>query len=38
MMVMHLLSLTGKPSEDAADALAVSICHCHSIANQSLCR
>ena len=38
MMVMHLLSLTGKPSEDAADALAIAICHCHSIANQSLCR
>ncbi|MBV6273037.1 crossover junction endodeoxyribonuclease RuvC [Alcaligenaceae bacterium CGII-47] len=29
IMVMHLLSLSGTPSPDAADALACAICHAH---------
>lgn len=29
-MVMHLLSLAKKPQSDAADALAVALCHYHS--------
>ena len=29
-MVMRLLSLSGKPSTDAADALALAICHAHA--------
>lgn len=29
-MVMHLLKLTQRPQADAADALAVAICHCHT--------
>jgi crossover junction endodeoxyribonuclease RuvC len=29
VMVRHLLSLTGTPSPDAADALACAICHAH---------
>lgn len=33
-MVMRLLSLREEPSEDAADALAVAICHLHSRANE----
>lgn len=28
-MVKHLLKLKEKPTADAADALAVAICHCH---------
>ena len=28
-MVVHLLSLTSKPQSDAADALAIAICHSH---------
>ena len=28
-MVMRLLAMTGKPSSDAADALACAICHAH---------
>lgn len=30
-MVMRLLSLPAAPAEDAADALAVAICHAHSL-------
>ncbi|MBV1931485.1 MAG: crossover junction endodeoxyribonuclease RuvC [Porticoccaceae bacterium] len=30
-MVMRLLSLSAAPAEDAADALAVAICHAHSL-------
>lgn len=33
-MVQHILKLTGRPQADAADALAVAICHGHT--NQSL--
>ncbi|MGL4667812.1 MAG: crossover junction endodeoxyribonuclease RuvC [Saezia sp.] len=29
-MVMRLLNLSGKPSTDAADALALAICHAHA--------
>ena len=29
-MVTRLLSLSGKPGSDAADALGVAICHAHS--------
>lgn len=29
VMVKHLLSLSGTPSPDAADALACAICHAH---------
>jgi crossover junction endodeoxyribonuclease RuvC len=29
-MVQRLLSLSGKPGSDAADALGVAICHAHS--------
>lgn len=32
-MVKHLLSLTGTPQADAADALAVALCHAHSEQN-----
>jgi crossover junction endodeoxyribonuclease RuvC len=28
-MVMRLLKLTKKPEEDAADALAIALCHAH---------
>ncbi|WP_026960634.1 MULTISPECIES: crossover junction endodeoxyribonuclease RuvC [Aliagarivorans] len=35
-MVMHLLNLSAKPQADAADALAVALCHCHT--QQSLIR
>jgi crossover junction endodeoxyribonuclease RuvC len=31
MMITSLLKLPSEPSEDAADALAVAICHAHSI-------
>lgn len=31
MMVMQLLKLSESPAEDAADALAVAICHAHSM-------
>ncbi len=31
MMVVQLLSLSQSPAEDAADALAVAICHAHSM-------
>ncbi len=34
-MVMRLLGLPAAPSEDAADALAVAICHAHSVAQVS---
>lgn len=33
-MVSYLLELSGTPQADAADALAVAVCHCHT--NQSL--
>lgn len=33
-MVSYLLELSGTPQADAADALAVALCHCHT--NQSL--
>ena len=36
MMVASLLKLPSEPSEDAADALAVAICHGHSIRSQKL--
>ena len=29
-MVKHLLSLPGTPQADAADALAVALCHAHT--------
>ncbi len=32
-MVMHLLSLNKKPQSDAADALAVALCHLHTQQN-----
>lgn len=32
-MVMHLLSLNKKPQTDAADALAVALCHLHTSQN-----
>jgi crossover junction endodeoxyribonuclease RuvC len=35
-MVASLLKLPGEPSEDAADALAVAICHGHSMRSQKL--
>ena len=31
-MVQHLLKLPGKPQADAADALAIAICHAHTAA------
>ena len=31
-MVKHLLKLAGDPQADAADALAIAICHAHSLA------
>ena len=31
-MVMHLLNLSEQPQEDAADALAIAICHHHQLA------
>jgi Holliday junction resolvasome RuvABC endonuclease subunit len=30
-MVMRLLGLTEQPQEDAADALAIAICHFHQL-------
>ena len=36
MMVTSLLKLPAEPSEDAADALAVAICHGHSMRTQNL--
>lgn len=33
-MVSYILELSGKPQADAADGLAVALCHCHT--NQSL--
>jgi crossover junction endodeoxyribonuclease RuvC len=36
MMVASLLKLSSEPSEDAADALAVAICHGHSMRSQKL--
>jgi Holliday junction resolvasome RuvABC endonuclease subunit len=30
-MVMTLLNLTDEPQEDAGDALAIAICHLHSM-------
>lgn len=35
-MVMRLLNLPAAPSEDAADALAVAICHAHSVGQGSV--
>ncbi|MCA6064416.1 crossover junction endodeoxyribonuclease RuvC [Thalassolituus marinus] len=32
-MVQHLLKLPGKPQADAADALAIAICHAHTSAS-----
>lgn len=32
-MVKHLLGLSGTPQADAADALAVALCHAHSEQN-----
>lgn len=31
MMVMHMLKLTSKPQIDASDALAIAICHAHTV-------
>ena len=36
MMVTQLLKLPQSPSEDAADALAVAICHSHSMRSQEV--
>ena len=36
MMVTSLLKLPGEPSEDAADGLAVAICHGHSMRTQNI--
>lgn len=36
MMVTSLLKLPAEPSEDAADALAVAICHGHSMRTQNI--
>ena len=36
MMIASLLKLPGEPSEDAADALAVAICHGHSMRTEKL--
>jgi crossover junction endodeoxyribonuclease RuvC len=36
MMVARLLKLPQSPSEDAADALAVAICHSHSMHSQAV--
>jgi crossover junction endodeoxyribonuclease RuvC len=36
MMVTRLLKLPQSPSEDAADALAVAICHSHSMHSQAV--
>jgi crossover junction endodeoxyribonuclease RuvC len=36
MMVQQLLKLPSAPAEDAADALAVSICHAHSMNTSSI--
>jgi len=33
-MIMRLLKLPAPPQEDAADALAVAICHAHSMTHQ----
>lgn len=33
-MVMHLLKLPGLPQADAADALAIALCHAHTCAGQ----
>ncbi|MCT2531195.1 crossover junction endodeoxyribonuclease RuvC [SAR92 clade bacterium H921] len=35
MMIVQLLRLSEAPTEDAADALAVAICHGHSLGTQS---
>jgi len=35
MMITSLLKLPGEPSEDAADALAVAVCHGHSMRTES---
>ncbi len=35
MMIVQLLRLSEAPAEDAADALAVAICHGHSLGTQS---
>ena len=34
-MVKHLLGIQGSMSEDASDALAIAICHCHHIEIES---
>jgi crossover junction endodeoxyribonuclease RuvC len=31
MMIVQLLKLSESPTEDAADALAVAVCHAHSM-------
>ncbi len=36
-MMRHLLNLKEKPPADAADALAVAICHCHLARTAKLC-
>jgi len=36
MMVTSLLKLPGEPAEDAADGLAVAICHGHSMRSQKI--
>lgn len=36
MMITSLLKLPGEPSEDAADGLAVAICHGHSMRTQKI--
>jgi len=35
MMIVQLLRLSEAPAEDAADALAIAICHGHSLGTQA---
>ena len=35
MMIVQLLRLSEAPAEDAADALAIAICHGHSMGTQA---
>jgi crossover junction endodeoxyribonuclease RuvC len=35
MMIVQLLRLSEAPAEDAADALAIAICHGHSLGAQT---
>lgn len=35
-MVVRILALSSEPQNDAADALAIAICHCHKMGKQVL--